>query len=105
MRQRHTINIDHPLDRALANSLGLRGEPGYSGIFTRNEAPETRFKNGSRVEKGKSDPDDSHQEGAQGVVLGSLATPLGVLYFVEFDDQPRIAISCVAEGGRLREAK
>lgn len=74
-------------------SLGIRNEPGWVGAFTRNQAREA-FPNGTRVYKVKSKPNDIHQDGSTATVLGSIYVPdLGCLYFVEFDSEPRVAVS------------
>lgn len=84
----------------LPNPFGLRTEPGYYGLFTRNQAPGA-LPNGSRVAKIRKDQvgGDVLPIGAQATVLGSIRMPLEVIaqtgspfiYFVEWDENPGIA--------------
>lgn len=81
---------------------GLRREHGYAGIFTRDQA-EGAIPNGARIVKQNSEPGDSHSDGAQGVVLGSIASPPELIekfgakfaYFIEWDGSPRVAVGTV----------
>jgi len=77
-----------------AEKFGIREEPGWTGAFTRAQAPEALYSNGSRVKKTGSKPGDTHKDGAFATVLGSLCAPgVGCLYFVEFDAHPRRAVA------------
>ncbi len=84
------------LSDAAAKALGITQEPGWSNPFTRQQAPQARFPNGSRISKYKSETGDITLAGTQGTVLGSLYHPtLGFGYFVEWDDKPRCAVFVV----------
>jgi len=92
MAKMRNPNIDH--------------HPGYVGAFTRDHA-EGAIENGAKVRKAKEDPKgDLTPIGTLGTVLGSInfelydlaeARSKGVkyLYFVEWDDKPKVAISMV----------
>lgn len=72
--------------------------PGWIGGFTREQAPQARYANGSRVSKTQSKKGDMHPDGAQAIVLGSVYVPgAGCVYFVEFDARPREAVM-ITEG-------
>lgn len=78
--------------------LNIRAHPDYRGAFTREQAREAKFANGSRVEKTLLEPGDGHPLGARATVLGSIYAPgLGCAYFVEWDATPRVAV-LVVEG-------
>lgn len=82
------------------DSIGY--EPGYVGAFTRNQAPGA-WPNGSKVEKIKTEKGDAHTIGERAVILGSIYEPkVGphVMYFVEWDRSPGVAIGCI--GWKLR---
>lgn len=94
---------EHNLD-ALAR---VRPEPGWLGVFTREEAPGA-LGNGTPVAKVRSEPGDTFPDGTRGTVLGSIGpgpdeptpTPHGAtippgayLYFVEWEPRPRYAIA------------
>lgn len=81
----------------------LANEPGWIGAFTRAQAPCAQFRNGSRVAKQGTDETDAHKDGALATVLGSIESPAGIVYFVEWDDRPRIA--CAIVEPRLKEAR
>lgn len=78
----------------------------YAGMFSRYEA-EGAFPNGTRIRKHSSEEGDSHPDGSLGTVLGSLkvegdaansfskAKGIGYLYFVEWDDSPKVAVGTV----------
>lgn len=77
------------------NAPTFRSEPGWFGMFTRDEAPGA-FPNGTRVFKSQSEPGDSHPTGTMGTILGSMAAPdIPKIYFVEWDPNPRVAIAVV----------
>lgn len=87
------------LSKAVRAVQGLRTEPGWVGIFTRARAPGA-LANGTKVRKVNSKPNDTHTDGAPGVVLGSFpvtdpATDARYFYFIEWTDQPRIACGIV----------
>jgi hypothetical protein len=73
-------------------------EPGWAGVFTRNQAP-AAIPNGTRVVKVNSERNDGHANGTNGMVLGSMSHPDvmdgAVLYFVEWDSSPRVAVGCI----------
>ena len=71
--------------------MNLRTEPGWSGLFTREQA-EGAYPNGTRIEKIGSEPSDAHRDGAQATVLGSIRGGDLLAYFVEWDDLPREAV-------------
>lgn len=78
----------------------IEEHPGYYGAFTRARA-KGAWPNGSRVVKVFSEEDDTHELGARAVILGSMRMPdgeedLGILYFVEWDSDPGVAVACVA---------
>jgi hypothetical protein len=72
-------------------------EPGWTGIFTREQA-EGAIANGRRVVKVKGEAGDAHPVGATATVLGSLSYPElgGIGYFVEWDSRPRVAVFVIA---------
>jgi len=78
---------------------GFRYEPGYVGAFTRNQA-KGAWPNGSRVEKIKEEKGDHHEIGERAVILGSMFDPqqplAGIMYFIEWDRSPGMAIACLA---------
>src|SRR5262249_17567539 len=82
-----------------------RHEDGWSGAFTREQAPQALFSNGTRVKKTKAEPCDTTPLGALATVLGSYYIPeKGVGYFVEWDDKPRVAVFVVGwKLGPVRE--
>jgi hypothetical protein len=79
----------------------IRLYPGYVGLHTREQAPGA-MPNGTRVVKVMFEKGDTHPIGSIGTVLGSLtADPNPVVpgvehfYFIEWDDQPRLAVGVV----------
>jgi hypothetical protein len=92
------------------DALGrLRGEPGWAGVFTREQAPGA-LPNGSTVMKTLDAPGDSHELGARATVLGSIGpqpesvdvgdrvVPAGAyVYFVEWEDAPRAAVAVTSD--------
>lgn len=84
------------LTEAEANALQVACEPGWTGVFSRSQAPHALFPNDSRVSKFKNEIRDTTLAGMQGTVLGSMYHPtLGFGYFVEWDDKPRVAVFVV----------
>ena len=70
---------------------GLRVEPGWHGVFTRDQAAGC-FPNGARVVKVQTEPGNSPPVGTQATVLGSISHPdIRAGYFVEWDGMPRCA--------------
>jgi hypothetical protein len=68
-------------------------EPGWTGAFTRQQAPGALFANTTRIRKDKSERGDATPLGTEGTVLGSYYVPeRGFAYFVEWDDKPRLAV-------------
>lgn len=51
------------------------------------------LRNGTRIQKIRSDPDDTHKDGDEGAVYGSMHV-LGPIYFyyVKWDDMPHIPV-------------
>lgn len=89
--------IDAAIYRNMLRYYAIREHDGWTGVFTDQQSPMAKIKNGHRVEKIASDDGDAHPVGSSGTVLGSIGAPsLGVSYFVEFDSTPRQA-SLVAE--------
>lgn len=77
-------------------SVILRYERGWTGIFTRCQAPQAQFANGTRITKVKTEETDKRPVGATGTVLGSVyLLAKGVCYFVEWDTAPRVAVAII----------
>ena len=86
-----------PIDVEDAYRMGLKSEQGYWGIFTRNEYPGA-LKNGTRIRKTNSEPNDHRNDGDAGTVIGSIGAPeVGVMYFIEWDQTPRVIIGVTAQ--------
>lgn len=81
----------------------IRNEPGWVGTFTRHQAPEATFRNGSRIQKAKQGPGDATPLGSLGTVLGSIYAAGIVGYFVEWDWKPKVAVGIV--GWRISRAQ
>jgi hypothetical protein len=76
--------------------MQIREEPGWTGAFTRDQAHGVEFANGTRIVKARGERGDRTPVGMTGTVLGSLCHPgLGAMYFVEWDDQRRVAVAAV----------
>jgi glutamine amidotransferase PdxT len=73
--------------------MGLHYERGWRGAFTRAQAPNARFANGSRIVKALCELDDTTPLGTRGTVLGSIYHPelARPAYFVEWDNAKRTA--------------
>ncbi len=80
----------------------MRDWPGYSGKFVRDQALDA-IPNGQKVVKINSFPSDLNEDGATGVILGSIdvvrAAPelasrsrCRYVYFVEWDASPKVAV-------------
>lgn len=85
------------------NDLGHHDD--YAGMFSRGQA-EGAIPNGTRIIKRNSEEGDSTPDGTGGVILGSIngvkagvpaaiANGVTYLYFVEWDDKPKVAIGTV----------
>lgn len=78
-------------DPARFLTLGLMNEDGWYGSFTRARYPGA-MANDTRVVKIETESGDIHPLGACATVLGSIGHPdVGVAYFVEWDEHPRVA--------------
>jgi hypothetical protein len=78
--------------------IDFREEPGWVGVFTRNQELGT-WRNGTRVRKTNSEPGDATPNGTLGTVLGSISSPEvqdgAVMYFIEWDNRPKVAVGCM----------
>jgi hypothetical protein len=84
----------------------LDNEPGWAGVFTRREAVEALHKNGARIEKAEFVAGDAHPVGARGTVLGSIHDEkLGTAYFIEWDDEPKVAVAVTEKRIRLARSR
>lgn len=76
----------------------IREYPGYTGGFTRDQAPGA-LRNGTRIMKANSEDGDGHPNGALGTVLGSISDPNVakgmVMYFIEWDARPKVAVGTI----------
>jgi hypothetical protein len=79
----------------------FQNEEGWSGAFTRNQV-EGALRNGTRIVKRNSEPDDATPDGTPGIILGSLTYDGIICYFIEWAHLPRVAIGCVSN--KVREA-
>jgi hypothetical protein len=70
---------------------GIKAWPGYAGLHSRDQA-EGALPNGQRVVKVNSENGDSQRDGRRGTILGSLNSPKGIFYFVEWDTLPAMAV-------------
>lgn len=70
--------------------------PGWTGGFTTRRAAGA-MENGTRIVKAAEDATgDFTPIGSLGTVLGSMLHPkLGIAYFIEWDDKPKLAVACV----------
>lgn len=80
-------------------ALNIDFHEGYLSPFTRDQYPGA-IENGARVAKlVRSDPTDITAPGTLGTVLGSIGAPgVGVAYFIEWDNRPRVAVLIRAGG-------
>lgn len=72
----------------------LQEEPGWLGVFTRQQAPGA-IQNGTTIVKSAMGPGDGTPIGTRGTVLGSFSMePFmpGFFYFVEWENKPRVAV-------------
>lgn len=78
--------------------MSIGYHPGYTGAFTRDQAPGA-LPNGTRIMKANSEDGDGHQDGARGTVLGSISHPDvhggAVMYFIEWDARPKVAVGTI----------
>jgi hypothetical protein len=78
-------------------SLGVKEHPGYHGVFTTEQYPGA-LPNGTRITKVMSEVKDSTPNGSLGTVLGSIGHPdlaPRMMYFIEWDHMPKVAIGCL----------
>jgi len=69
-----------------------REHPGWLGMFTTDTYPGA-LPNGTRIVKVLDLEGDAHRVGDKGTVIGSMGHPkVGMGYFVEWDDAPRVAV-------------
>lgn len=73
----------------------IRTEPGWLGGFTREQAIGA-LPNGTHVVKTRSEEGDHHPDGSRGMVLGSLVTMGELIYFVEWQASPHVAVAVMA---------
>lgn len=77
----------------MSTKPSIQEEPGWRGGFTRHQAPEAQFANGTQVIKSVSEALDGHAVGVRGVILGSIHAPeVGTGYFVEWSTSPKVAV-------------
>ncbi len=90
------------LDGDIAARFGIKLYPGYLSAFTRREAVGA-FRNGTRIVKVREDHGgDWHGVSSSGIVLGSIShAELGIAYFVEWDDRPKLPSIVVAAKIRI----
>lgn len=77
--------------------------PAGFAVYMREQA-EGAIPNGTPIVKVNSEPEDTHKDGAPGVVVGSLACPPALrkqsgeafFYFIEWDDLPGTPIGAIA---------
>lgn len=78
--------------------MNIENHPGWVGAFTRDQA-KGAIPNGTRIKKTASEEGDATPDGTLGTVLGSMRAPpeMGMLliYFVEWDNRKRVAVSCM----------
>lgn len=71
----------------------------WIGAFTREQAPNAKFANGTRIRKAKQEAGDATPLGTKGTVLGSISHPDvrngAVLYFIEWDNRPKTAVGVI----------
>lgn len=82
----------------------LQNEPGWVGMFTREQAPGA-LPNGTVIEKATWEAGDAHPIGTRGVVLGSFFPPEHntLFYFVEWRPKPHMAVGVTAK--KIRRAR
>lgn len=86
------------------NPGNLKEYPGYVGVHTREQSPLAEIPNGATITKTVCKKGDSHEVGDCGVVLGSIGhEEVGVMYFVEWDDKPRVAVGVM--GAKIKQVR
>ena len=76
----------------ISDLYAVRPHKGWHGVFTTEEF-DGAIPNGTRVVKCMWEPKDGHPMGAKARVLGSIGHPeVGIGYFVEFEEHPRVAV-------------
>jgi hypothetical protein len=102
MRDGRRMSTDDDMRAALQEIMSDL-KKGWTGQFSTHQYPGA-YPNGARIEKLLMEEGDAHAPGAKGTVLGSIGHPtIGVAYFVEWDDMPKLAVLVVAT--KIREAK
>jgi len=72
-------------------------DPNIQTVYTRNQAADA-VENGAHVLKIRSKPDDTHEDGAAAVIIGSVALDEedeagGFMYWVEWEADPGIYVA------------
>jgi hypothetical protein len=89
-------------DDPAAEHFNIREYVGWTGAYTTDQA-KGAYANGTVVLKAMSELGDLVKNGARGRVLGSMHHPgMGYGYFVEWDQNPRVAVLVTEK--RLRRA-
>lgn len=92
------MSKQHIVKMTLTDGSPFGYERGWQAPFTRAQAAGA-LPNGTRVIKCNSEPKDKHADGTRATVLGSIASPevMGgmVMYFVEWETHPRVAVACL----------
>lgn len=85
--------------------MNITEHPGWVGLFTTDEYPGA-YRNGTRVVKVRTEPDDFHPVGTRATVLGSFGHPSipEIMYCVEWDPLPRVAVAVIGSKLGLDEA-
>ena|SRR5215831_12416225 len=94
MTSKKMISDQHiyEVDPDSAAQINVREEPGWEGVFTRDQYAGAKYKNGECVRKKLVEPGDLNPAGALATVLGSIGRDGFVGYFVEWHDSPRRAV-------------
>lgn len=82
------------IPQEIAELWVMSNPPGWTGTVMRHQE-EGALPNGTRVVKTISDPEDAHEDGELGTVLGSIAVPETaphLMYCVEWDSHPRTSV-------------
>lgn len=89
--------IFDPIPPILAAMWDIKEHPRYLGVFTRQQAPATKYPNGTRIKKVWGGEKDRTPIGTHGTVLGSIKAPgeIGYGYFIEWDNLKYAAVFCV----------
>jgi len=71
-------------------------KPGYIGHYIEGQA-DGAVPNGQRVVKVADEKGDAHTLGDTATVISSYAHPeLGLMYFIEWDDRPKLIVACIS---------